>query len=68
MNAIKERLAVLRKSQVWLLDALRERGVEIQPPQLCNIINGRYTYPKAKVVLEECEKILAREEQNHCTP
>lgn len=68
MNAIKERLGVLRKSQVWLLGKLRERGIEIQPPQLCNIINGVYTYPKAKVVLEECEKILAQEEKNHCTP
>lgn len=58
MNNIKDRLTALGKSQVWLLKQLRNRGVPIQPPQLCNIINGIYTYPKATLVLEECEKII----------
>ena len=55
---IKDRLSALGKSQVWLLQRLRNKGVSVQPPQLCNIINGIYTYPKATVVLEECNNIL----------
>ena len=58
MYNIKDRLTALGKSQVWLLQQLRNKGVSIQPPQLCNIINGIYTYPKATVVLEECDKII----------
>ena len=63
MYNIKERLADLGKSQVWLLKELRNEGVSVQPPQLCNIINGIYTYPKASVVLEQCDKIIRNVEQ-----
>lgn len=59
MYSIKERLGVLGKSQVWLLKQLRGRGFTIQPPQLSNIINEVYTYPKARCVLEECNSILS---------
>ena len=62
MYNIKERLSAMGKSQVWLLKELRIRGVPIQPPQLCNIINGIYTYPKATVVLEECNEIIREHE------
>jgi hypothetical protein len=41
---------------------LRDNGFTVQPPQLCNIINGLYTYPKALRVLEECDNILTIEE------
>lgn len=58
MNNIKEKLVGMKKSQVWLLQELRKRGFDVQPPQLCNIINGVYTYPKAKEVLAECEIII----------
>lgn len=64
MYNIKERLANLGKSQVWLLKMLRERGVITQPPQLCNIINGNYTYPKAKYVGEMCDEIIKEVESN----
>lgn len=64
MATIKERLSDLDKSQVWLLKILRERGFSIQPPQLCNIINGNYTYPKATAVLKMCDDILAEVESN----
>ena len=64
MYNIKERLTRLGKSQVWLLRKLRERGVEIQPPQLSNIINGNYTYPKAQKVLVLCEEVLTEVENN----
>lgn len=64
VHDIKERLANLGKSQVWLLKELRKQGVVTQPPQLSNIINGIYTYPRAKLVGEMCDKIIREEEQN----
>lgn len=64
MLNIKERLAKLGKSQVWLLRLLRDKGFEVQPPQLSNIINGNYTYPKATKVLAMCDNILAEVERN----
>ena len=64
MYNIKERLAHLGKSQVWLLKKLREQGVITQPPQLSNIINGIYTYPKAKLVGEMCNNILTEAERD----
>lgn len=63
MYNLKERLSDLGKSQVWLLKQLRDEGVVIQPPQLCNIINGIYTYPKATVVLKKCDEIITRVEK-----
>ena len=62
VNNIKERLTAMGKSQVWLLRKLREKGLEVQPPQLCNIINGNYTYPKAQKVLEICNDVLTEVE------
>ena len=67
MNNIKERLSAIGKTQVWLLKELRKRGVAVQSPQLCNVINGIYTYPKAKSILLECDKILTVVEQNNQT-
>lgn len=64
MYNIKERLANLGKSQVWLLRKLREKGVITQPPQLSNIINGIYTYPKAKLVGEMCDEIIKEAEKD----
>ena len=64
MYNIKSRLDSLGKSQVWLLKKLRERGVTTQPPQLSNIINGIYTYPKAQLVGKVCDEILTEVEHN----
>lgn len=64
MYKIKERLANLGKSQVWLLMELRKQDVVIQPPQLSNIINGIYTYPKAKHIGDMCDKIIKEVERN----
>ena len=64
MYNIKERLTQIGKSQVWLLRMLRKRGVNVQPPQLSNIINGNYTYPKAQAVLEICNNVLTEVESN----
>ena len=64
MYDIKKRLDDLGKSQVWLLRQLRNRGIMVQPPQLCNIINGVYTYPKAQLVGKECDEIIKEAENN----
>jgi hypothetical protein len=64
MYDIKNRLANLNKTQVWLLRELRSRGVTIQPPQLANFINGVCTYPKATTVLGICNEILNDFESN----
>ena len=64
MYNIKNRLDALGKTQVWLLIELRKRGVLTQPPQLCNIINGIYTYPKAQLVGKTCDEILKEAENN----
>ena len=63
---IKERLDALGKTQVWLMRLLRARGYHVQPPQLSNIINGNYTYPKAKIILTACDGVL-REVENNAT-
>lgn len=57
-----KRLSKVNMTQVDLIFELRERGYEIQPPTLSNILRGVYTYPKAKVILAECEKILSEKE------
>ena len=64
MCGIKERLSQLGKSQVWLLLELRKKGINTNPPQLSNIINGLYTYPKATLIMTECLKIIEEAEKN----
>ena len=66
MYNLKARLEALGKTQVWLLIELRKRGMVTQPPQLSNIINGLYTYPKAKAVMEMCNLIIKEAEENAC--
>lgn len=58
MSQIQERMKKLGIKQVDMIFELRKRGITIQPPELSNILRGVYTYPKAKVVLDECDKIL----------
>lgn len=62
MNQIQERMKKLGMKQVDLILELRERGISVQPPEMSSILRGVYTYPKSKVVLNECEKILAEHE------
>ncbi len=45
--------------QVDMILELQKRGSVVQPPELSQILQGVYTYPKAKKVLDECEKILS---------
>lgn len=63
MSQIQERMKKLGVKQVDMILELRERGITVQPPEMSSIIRGVYTYPKAKVVLDECDKILTERER-----
>lgn len=58
MSQIQKRMETLGVKQVDLILELRKRGITVQPPEMSNIIRGVCTYPKAKQVLDECERIL----------
>lgn len=61
MNVL-ERMEKLGLKQVDLILELRERGITVQPPEMSSILRGINTYPKAKKVLKECERIVAEHE------
>ena len=63
MNDVKSRMADVGMSQVDMMSELKQRGYEVQPPMMSSILRGVYTYPKAKRILAECEKILAKKER-----
>ena len=56
---IRQKMKMLGVTQVELIKKLQERGITVQPPEMSQIIGGVNTYPKAKRVLDEVEKILA---------
>lgn len=58
VNEVKSRMLKLGISQVDMILELQKRGFEVPPPQMSSILRGVYTYPKAKQILAECEKIL----------
>lgn len=59
---IKERMSAVKMTQVDMIHALKERGIKVDPPRMSEILNGLYTYRKAKMILDECEKILEEKE------
>ena len=61
---IKSRMAKLGMTQVDMILELRERGHTVQPPTMSSILRGVYTYPKAKLILAECEKIVTEHERD----
>lgn len=58
VNEVKARMEYMRITQVDMILELQKRGLTVQPPMLSSILRGVYTYPKAKKILAECEKIL----------
>lgn len=58
MNEVKERMEYMGITQVDMILELQKRGLVVQPPMLSSILRGVYTYPKAKKILAECEKVL----------
>lgn len=63
MSQIQERMKQLDIKQVDLIIELRKRGIVVQPPEMSTIIRGVNTYPKAKRVLDECDRILSEYER-----
>lgn len=63
MSQIQERMKHLDIKQVDLIIELRKRGIVVQPPEMSSIIRGVNTYPKAKRVLDECDRILSEYER-----
>lgn len=59
---IKDRMKALDITQVEMILELQKRGVVVQPPMMSSILRGVYTYPKAKQILDECDKILVERE------
>lgn len=62
MSQIQDRMKTLGIKQVDMILELQKRGFVVQPPEMSSIIRGVYTYPKAKKILEECDKILSEHE------
>ena len=58
-----ERMTNLGITQVDMIQELRKRGYEVQPPMMSTILRGIYTYPKAKKILEACEEIINEREK-----
>lgn len=54
----KERMKKLGITQVEMIMKLRERGINVSPPEMSATLRGLYTYPKATKVLAECENIM----------
>ena len=62
MKDIKSRMSDMGVTQVEMIIELQNRGYTVQPPMMSSILRGVYTYPKAKQILAECEKILKEKE------
>lgn len=60
---VKSRMAEIGMTQVDMMLELQKRGYSVQPPMMSSILCGVYTYPKAKQILAECEKILKEREK-----
>lgn len=59
---VKERMNLVGMTQVDMILELQKRGCIVQPPMMSSILRGVYTYPKARQVLQMCEKILKERE------
>lgn len=60
---VLDKMNRLGMTQVEMIQELRKRGYEIQPPMMSSILTGVYTYPKAKKILETCEEIVNEREK-----
>lgn len=63
MTPIQERLKFLGIKQVDMILALRERGINVQPPELSIILRGISTSPKARRVMSACNEIVTLRER-----
>lgn len=62
---IKIELLKLGKSQIWLLDQLRERGIICDPSELSKMLGRpQYDYPKRDRVFALCAEIIKEYKEN----
>jgi len=59
---VRDRMKKVGMTQVEMILELQKQGVTVQPPEMSQILSGVNTYPKAKRVLELCDKILTEKE------
>lgn len=64
MSQILERMEKLGLKQVDMILELRKRGIVVQPSEMSSILRGINTYPKAKKVLIECDKVCTEIESH----
>lgn len=64
MNEVKSRMKDMGISQVEMILELQKQGIRVQPQEMSSILRGVATYPKAKRVLAECEKVLDEREND----
>lgn len=62
MSQIQERMKKLDIKQVDMILELQKRDIVVQPPEMSYILRGVMTSPKAKQVLDECDRILSEHE------
>ena len=55
---LKAELALIDKSQMWLLDQLAGVGIKLDKYTLSKMIRGVYKSPKAELVLSTSEQII----------
>ena len=64
MSEIKSRMAKLGMTQVDMILELQQRGIAIQPPMMCSILRGVYTYPKASRFSQSARKFSLKKRMN----
>ena len=65
MNLIQERMRKLGIKQTDLIIELGKQHIIVQPPEMSYILRGINTTPKAKKVLDECNKIITNYEREY---
>lgn len=56
---IKSRLALMGRTQLWLIAELGKRGIKVSETEFSHILAGRRNGPKAELVLETAYEIVA---------
>jgi hypothetical protein len=57
---IKIRLLELEKTQADLIPILATRGIKTNSAEVSNAVNGRLFTPKAKMIVEEADRIISK--------
>ena len=55
---LKADLALINKTQLWLMNELAEVGIKIDKFSLSKVINGVYQTPRSEMILAASEQII----------